>query len=110
YLVFIPATPPQPNSLTPVSLHHALPIGLRGPGLRDVLSSLARSARADLDMRRRIAASRSSTRRSVQIVIAVTVLFVLGLAIFNRDRKSTRLNSSHVKSSHAVVCLRRTAV
>lgn len=58
---------------------------LRGPGLRDVLSSLARSARADLDMRRRIAASRSSTRRSVQIVIAVTVLFVLGLAIFNRS-------------------------
>lgn len=58
---------------------------LRGPGLRDVLSSLARSARADLDMRRRIAASRSSTRRSVQIVMGVTVVFVLGLAIFNRS-------------------------
>ncbi|MFS0886679.1 type II secretion system F family protein [Aeromicrobium sp. 179-A 4D2 NHS] len=58
---------------------------LRGPGLRDVLSSLARSARADLDMRRRVAASRSSTRRSVQIVIGVTVAFVLGLAIFNRS-------------------------
>ncbi|MCL3839177.1 type II secretion system F family protein [Aeromicrobium duanguangcaii] len=58
---------------------------LRGPGLRDVLSSLARSARAELDMRRRIAASRSSTRRSVQIVMAVTVLFVLALSIFNRS-------------------------
>ncbi len=58
---------------------------LRGPGLRDVLSSLARSARDDLDMRRRISASRSSTRRSVQIVMGVTVLFVLGLAIFNRS-------------------------
>jgi len=58
---------------------------LRGPGLRDVLTSLARSARADLDMRRRVAASRSSTRRSVQIVIGVTVAFVLGLAIFNRS-------------------------
>ncbi len=58
---------------------------LRGPGLREVLSSLARSARSDLDMRRRIAASRSSTRRSVQIVIGVTVAFVLGLAIFNRS-------------------------
>lgn len=58
---------------------------LRGPGLREVLSSLARSARADLDMRRRIAASRSSTRRSVQIVMGVTVVFVLGLAIFNRS-------------------------
>lgn len=58
---------------------------LRGPGLREVLTSLARSARADLDMRRRIAASRSSTRRSVQIVMGVTVVFVLGLAIFNRS-------------------------
>lgn len=58
---------------------------LRGPGLREVLTSLANSARADLDMRRRIGASRSSTRRSVQIVMAVTVVFVLGLAIFNRS-------------------------
>lgn len=58
---------------------------LRGPGLRDVLSSLAKSARDDLEMRRRVAASRSSTRRSVQIVMAVTVFFVLGLAVFNRN-------------------------
>ncbi|GAA3546368.1 type II secretion system protein [Aeromicrobium flavum] len=58
---------------------------LRGPGLREVLTSLAKSARADLDMRRRIGASRSSTRRSVQIVMGVTVVFVLGLSIFNRS-------------------------
>ncbi|MFH7323814.1 type II secretion system F family protein [Aeromicrobium sp. HA] len=57
---------------------------LRGPGLREVLTSLAKSARADLDMRRRIAASRSSTRRSVQIVMAISVSFVLFLSIFNR--------------------------
>lgn len=58
---------------------------LRGPGLREVLTSLARSARDDLDMRRRVAASRASTRRSVQIVVAITVFVVLGLSIFNRD-------------------------
>src|SRR5690606_8741785 len=57
---------------------------LRGPGLREVLSSLASSARDVLDMRRRLGASRSSTRRSVQIVMGVTVTFVLGLSIFNR--------------------------
>lgn len=57
---------------------------LRGPGLRDVLSSLAESARAELEMRQRINAGRRSTRRSVQIVVGVTVLFVVGLAIFNR--------------------------
>lgn len=58
---------------------------LRGPGLRQVLSSLADAARAELDMRQRVAASRSSTRRSVQIVAGFSLLFVVGLAVFNRD-------------------------
>ena len=58
---------------------------LRGPGLRDVLTSLAKSSREELEMRRRINAQRASTRRSVQIVVGVTVAFVLGLAIFNRS-------------------------
>lgn len=58
---------------------------LRGPGLRKVLTSLADSARDELEMRRRINAGRASTRRSVQIVVAVTVLFVFGMAIFNRS-------------------------
>lgn len=56
---------------------------LRGPGLREVLGSLAKSSREELEMRRRISAQRASTRRSVQIVVGVTVAFVLGLAIFN---------------------------
>ena len=58
---------------------------LRGPGLREVLSSLARSARDELEMRRRVHAGRASTRRSVQIVVGITVVFVLGLVLFNRD-------------------------
>ncbi len=57
---------------------------LRGPGLRDVLTSLARSARLELEMRQRIYASRASTRRSVTIVVAITVAVVVGLAVFNR--------------------------
>ena len=57
---------------------------LRGPGLRDVLGSLSESARAALDMRQRVSAGRRSTRRSVQIVMVVTVAVVLGLALFNR--------------------------
>lgn len=57
---------------------------LRGPGLRDVLSALAVSAREELDMRRRIEASRRSVRRSVRIVLGI-VLGVMGLlAILNR--------------------------
>jgi Flp pilus assembly protein TadB len=58
---------------------------LRGPGLRDVLTSLAHSARDELEMRRRVNAGRASTRRSVQIVMGITVTFVLGLTLFNRD-------------------------
>ena len=57
---------------------------LRGPGLRDVLTSLAASARDELEMRRRVNAGRASTRRSVQIVMGITIAFVLGLTLFNQ--------------------------
>ncbi|MBT0772256.1 type II secretion system F family protein [Kineosporia sp. J2-2] len=56
---------------------------LRGPGLRHVLTSLADSVRAEVEMRGRVTAGRAATRRSVQIVVAVTLLFVLGLRTFN---------------------------
>jgi Flp pilus assembly protein TadB len=56
---------------------------LRGPGLRQVLTTLADSARAELDMRQRVMASRASTRRSVQIIVGVTILFVVGLPLLN---------------------------
>ena len=58
---------------------------LRGPGLREVLGALAKSSREEVDMRQRVMAQRSSTRRSVQIVVAVSVAVVLGLAVFNRS-------------------------
>lgn len=58
---------------------------LRGPGLRDMLSALASSARAELDMRRRVEADRRATRRSVRIVVAVSVGTALALAVFNHS-------------------------
>ncbi|RKS76293.1 Flp pilus assembly protein TadB [Actinomadura pelletieri DSM 43383] len=58
---------------------------LRGPGLRDMLGALATSARAELDMRRRVEADRRSTRRSVRIVVAVSVGTALALAVFNHS-------------------------
>jgi Flp pilus assembly protein TadB len=58
---------------------------LRGPGLRDVLTALAVSAREELDLRRRIEASRKSVRRSVRIVLVI-VLGVMGaMAVLNRS-------------------------
>lgn len=56
---------------------------LRGPGLRQVLTSLSEAARDELQMRERIAAGRQSTRRSVMIVVGVSLAFVLGLRWFN---------------------------
>jgi Flp pilus assembly protein TadB len=56
---------------------------LRGPGLRDMLGALATSARAELDMRRRVEADRRATRRSVRVVVGVSVGTAIGLAVFN---------------------------
>jgi Flp pilus assembly protein TadB len=58
---------------------------LRGPGLRDMLGALSTSARAELDMRRRVEANRRTTRRSVQIVVGVSVGIALLLAVGNRS-------------------------
>ncbi len=57
---------------------------LRGPGLRDLLGALARSVREELDMRRKVSAERKSTRRSVQIVIGVSVGMAIVLALIDR--------------------------
>jgi Flp pilus assembly protein TadB len=57
---------------------------LRGPGLRDVLTALAVSAREELDLRRHIEASRKSVRRSVRIVLVIVLGVMAGLSFFNR--------------------------
>ncbi len=55
----------------------------QGRALHTVLSSLARSARSELAVRRSVEAERRSTRRAVQFVVAVTVVTALGLAVLN---------------------------
>jgi Flp pilus assembly protein TadB len=57
----------------------------RGSGLANVLGALARSGREELDQRRRITAGRASMRRSVQLVVAITVVFAVLLATFSRS-------------------------
>jgi Flp pilus assembly protein TadB len=58
---------------------------LRGPGLRDLLGSLSSSVREELDMRRSVSADRRSTRRSVQIVVLVSVGMALALALLDHS-------------------------
>ena len=67
---------------------------LRGPGLRDVLTALATSTREELDMRRRVEASRRSVRRSVRLILGI-VLSVAGAMVV--------LNDTYVASYDGVV-------
>lgn len=57
----------------------------RGTGLASVLTALASAARTELDQRRQIMAGRSSMRRSVQLVVLITVGFAVFLVLFGRD-------------------------
>src|SRR5207253_8858342 len=91
--------PPPPRVIYPLSLHDALPIS----SARAVASSALCASRIwypprsrNLCMRRRTLSS-SSTRNTV----AASHKFL------ERDRKSTRLNSSHVAISYAVFCLKK---
>jgi hypothetical protein len=45
---------------------------------------LASSARAELDQRRQISAGRASMRRSVQLVVIITIGFAVFLVLFSR--------------------------
>ncbi|HEY7145981.1 MAG TPA: type II secretion system F family protein [Streptosporangiaceae bacterium] len=58
---------------------------LRGPGLRDLLGALAASVREELDVRRKVNADRRSTRRSVQIVVLISVGLAIVLALFDHS-------------------------
>ena len=57
----------------------------RGTGLATVLAALTASARAELDQRRQITAGRASMRRSVQLVVLITIGFAVFLVLFARD-------------------------
>ena len=56
---------------------------LHGPGLRAVLTSLAASARAGVEMRERVTAQRASSRRAVQLIVAVVAAALLGSALLD---------------------------
>src|SRR5699024_11952860 len=49
----------------------------------------------------------STSKEANTIFMIPTVLSRFLLIQFNRDRKSTRLNSSHVSISYAVFCLKK---
>src|SRR5690606_41211252 len=95
---------------TPLSLHDALPISLqRRADQRDqrllphVLGLGAEAAPDEPGLHRGVVlAAQRVERRGVAALRGVHQ----GPARLRQDRKSTRLNSSHVESSYAVFCLK----
>src|SRR5690606_41886633 len=86
-------TGPAPPALSPLSLHDALPIYLVTPDL-EFAQALQRDPRMG-EVYRSYLSLWDSRIRSDLVLYAST------------DRKSTRLNSSHVKISYAVFCLKK---
>src|SRR5690606_41795322 len=86
-------SPPATRSTQPppLSLHDALPIFLLWAALRQSRAALLSSVE-------KLTASEGRLAR---------LLANIPGGVFTRDRKSTRLNSSHVKRSYAVFCLKK---
>src|SRR5690606_41933723 len=91
-----------------LSLHDALPISL--PPARGHQAASGRKFRDRAQARRRhgLGAEPGCGRRRAAAVLLQVFLPGLRLrAAGTGDRKSTRLNSSHVKISYAVFCLKK---
>jgi Flp pilus assembly protein TadB len=74
----------DPASADPIIAALVLHARRRGDRLTEVLTGLARTARAELDLRRRVVAGRAELRRGVVIIIAISLGMVAYLAVFNR--------------------------
>src|SRR5690606_39790652 len=101
YLTVLPslssiARTPTPYTST-LSLHDALPIY----GNQDAFESSWPSRRSTVSI------GRSRMRRARAFASSVCAGLSPDVSTTTRDRKSTRLNSSHVKISYAVFCLKK---
>src|SRR5690606_41586405 len=90
------ALPPPPRPTPPLSLHDALPISAdRHVGAHPHHQPLKQKV------------VHASSTRGRRMAVRHTEPNGSGAGCAPRDRKSTRLNSSHVKSSYAVFCLKK---
>src|SRR5437868_11091478 len=88
---FFLCTDPAPSEIYPLSLHDALPILLSACLLTQLQLALLH-----------VLGSEHRLLSPARLVVNLTHLRLLG-----KDRKSTRLNSSHVSISYAVFCLKK---
>src|SRR5690349_23570478 len=87
-------TDPAPTEIYTLSLHDALPIS----------GELERLAQLEDDLHQRVIGQDEAVEKVADTIRRARV----GLSEADRpDRKSTRLNSSHVEISYAVFCLKK---
>src|SRR5690606_41619579 len=103
----VPSHHPSHTQICLLSLHDALPISRSTPKRRTTVSISHARVRGCFEYASCRASQDSAWcgRTWVRAVRASTVR-VLPVAV-RQDRKSTRLNSSHVKISYAVFCLKK---
>src|SRR5204862_6044042 len=102
-------TPPTPHSYT-LSLHDALPISIGSiissntiPGSCAASSERERACARGAALGSRISSRNPELQQGTVAVIPALIRSCPGF----KDRKSTRLNSSHVEISYAVFCLKK---
>src|SRR5690606_39622456 len=92
---------------SPLSLHDALPILL---GLMDELAAVRAASVALFAGLPQEAWVRDAVVGGTRTSVRALACIIAGHELHHRDgldRKSTRLNSSHVKNSYAVFCLKK---
>src|SRR5690606_41942823 len=101
---------PARISVCPISLHDALPIYVEvrhGNAIRveEALEDESVFERVEVGDLHRVRDHRTRTRSTARTDSDAVVLRPVD-EVGDQDRKSTRLNSSHVKISYAVCCLK----
>src|SRR5690606_41086873 len=103
-------TAPDPSSTHPLSLHDALPIlaGHSAGGWSALMATLEYGDQFNgvIAFAPAFAGRRSEVLRYPRWRRKIRPQQIEHLLQAKRDRKSTRLNSSHVKISYAVFCLK----
>src|SRR5207253_11110645 len=99
---------PPPLHTSPLSLHDALPISPDAHVIGEVGERRALRARlAAPQSQRRVGQEQLANRRRREVHRWRRDARMRGLVEASPDRKSTRLNSSHVAISYAVFCLKK---
>src|SRR5690606_42000359 len=96
-----------PHNISTLSLHDALPIfAFAGGGALNVKLNQKIIARPEV---KELFVQPASGDAGTAVGAAAYVSVARGVPVekMEQDRKSTRLNSSHVKNSYAVICLKK---